>query len=177
MTTLHTNKDFYNQLETNLPTSTTEIRQKWASVIIENDVNIKALSKLLYTDKKIASRFLWLLSEVGLLNPNKLNVELSFLFRLSDEFTHIDMKKSFPTFWSIAGVPVSNEVEAIDLLFNWIQSSSVDITTKSRSLIVLYELTEKHPELKNELKLCLENEILINTNSFTLRAEKIVAKL
>jgi len=169
--------EFYNNLETSLPTSTVDIRSKWVSEIIEKKIDIKDLSKLLWSDKRVSTRFLWLLSEIGIMSPNILHKELPFLLQLSDEIKQIDFKKSFASFWLISGVALKNESRAIDLLFNWIQSFSTDITTKSRALMVLFKLTKKYPELKNELKICLEDQIIKNQDSFTKRAKKIIDKL
>ena len=43
---------------------------------------------------------------------------------------------------------------------------------KSRALFVLTKLVKKYPELKNELKLCLEDQMDKNTDSFRKRAMK-----
>ena len=171
------NIEFYNKLETSLPTSTVDIRNKWVSEIIENKIEIKDLSKLLWSGKRVSTRFLWLLSEIGMMNPDILHKELPFLLQLGDEISHFDFKKSFASFWLISGVPLKNESQAIDLLFNWIQSVSTDVTTKSRALLVLFELTKKYPELKNELRICLADQIIKEQNGFTKRAKKIMDQL
>ena len=59
------NTEFYKELESSLPASTGEKRKMWATTIIEKDIDIKDLSKLLKCEQKIATRFLWLLSEIG----------------------------------------------------------------------------------------------------------------
>ena len=76
--------EFYKELEFSLATSTGEKRKIWATTIIEKDIDIKELSKLLKCEQKIAIRFLWLLSDIGILNPNKLLAELPFLFDLCE---------------------------------------------------------------------------------------------
>ena len=73
------NTNFYNELQSSLSTSTVEQRKIWAAVIIQKDIDIKAVSELLKCEQKIAIRFLWLLSEIGALNPDKLIIELPFL--------------------------------------------------------------------------------------------------
>jgi len=170
------NKEFYKELESYLPTSTAEKRIMWATTIIDKDIDIKDLSKLLKCEHKIASRFLWLLSEIGLLSPNKLTNELPFLLELSDHLNPA-YKTSFATFWLIAGVPSENEGKAIDLLFQWLLSADTNVTIKSRSILVLFKLTKKHPELKNELKLCLEDQKGRHTYDFEKRATKILMKI
>lgn len=170
----HTN--FYKELESSLATSTEEQRKVWATTIIEKEIDIKGLSKLLRNERRIAARFLWLLSGVGILNPNKLFIELPFLLDLCHQLNPI-YKTSFANFWLIAGIPSENEGEAIDLLFKWLLSNDTNITIKSRSLLVLFNLTKKYPELKNELKICLEDQIDRHSNDFKKRANKILIKL
>ncbi|MDP1727266.1 MAG: hypothetical protein Q8M15_10825 [Bacteroidota bacterium] len=167
---------FYKELESSLPASTAEKRKIWATTIIEKDIDIKYLSELLRGEQKIAIRFLWLLSEIGTLNPNRLLIELPFLLDLCDQLNPI-YKRSFANFWLIAGVPIENEGRATDLLFQWLLSADTNVTIKSRSLRVLFKLTKKYPELKNELKLCLQDQMDKHSNDFKKRASKILSGL
>ncbi len=170
------NTEFYRELESSLPASTGKQRKMWAATIVENNIAIKDLSKLLKCEQKIASRFLWLLSDIGILNPNKLLNELPFLLDLCEQL-YPTYKTSFASFWLYAGVPPENEGRAIDLLFQWLLSADTNVTIKSRSLWVLVKLTKKYPELKNELKFCLEDQKDKHTNDFEKRANKILAAL
>ncbi len=145
----------------------------WATTIVEKDIDIKYLSKLLKSEQKIATRFLWLLSEIGVANPNKLFCELPFLLDLSDQLNPA-YKTSFATLWLITGVPSENEGRAIDLLFQWLLSSDTNVTIKSRSLLVLFKLTKKYPGLKNELRLCLKEQVDKHSIDFEKRATKIL---
>jgi hypothetical protein len=171
------NSKFYNELKVSLSHSTADERNAWASTLIKNKIDLKEMSNLLMCDKKIASRFSWMLSDIGTLEPSTLLTELPFLFKLSDEITHINFKISFATYWKLCGIPVENESEAINLLFGWLQSGNINVTTKSRALFALYNLTKKYPELKNELKICLEDQLDKNTKDFNKRAQKVINKL
>jgi len=165
---------FYSELESLLPQSTTHHRKIWASKIIQNDIDLNQLIPLIKSKKKVSTRFLWLLSEVGNLNPNKLLQILPLLLKLSHT---VDINNSIATFWLIAGIPTENEAQSIDLLFNWIQSSSTNVTTKSRSILVVLNLTIKYPELKNELKICLEDQLNKYTADFNKKVIKILKTL
>lgn len=167
---------FYMDLEFSLATSTGEKRKIWAATIIEKNIDIKYLSKLLKCEQKIAIRFLWLLSDIGILNPNKLLAELPFLFDLCEHLNPI-YKTSFASFWLYAGVPSENEGKAIDLLFHLLLSNDTNVTIKSRALFVLFKLTKKYPELKNELKICLKDQMAKHTNDFEKRATKILIEI
>jgi hypothetical protein len=76
--------EFYNELESSLTKSTFEQRKKWATILIEKKIVIKSLCGLLKGEQKTAIRLLWLLSDVAILNPNCLFIELPFLLRFCD---------------------------------------------------------------------------------------------
>ena len=176
MSTNFSYTEFYKELESSLPISTSEQRRIWATTIIEKNIDIKELSKLLKAEPKTATRFLWLLSDIGIYNPKILIDVLPFLLDLPD---HLDPKYkiSFASFWYIVGVPPENEGIAIDLLFQWLLSPNTNVTMKSRSLIVLFKLTKKYPELKNELKLSLEDQKGKYSKDFEKRLDKILMSI
>jgi len=170
------NKNLYKELEASLPTSTEEQRKLWATTIIEENIDIKELSNLLKCDYKIASRFLWLLGRIGMTNPDKLYSVLPFLLDFSDQ-VNPGYKTAFANYWLLAGVPPENEGKAIDLLFKWLLATDTNVSIKSRSLSVLFRLTKKYPELKNELKLSLEDQMDKHSKEFKKKAVKIITEL
>lgn len=167
---------FYQELESSLLASNMEIRKVWVATMIEEDVNLKDLSGLLKCEQKIATRFLWLLSEVGQADPNRLYRQLPFLLDLCDQLNPV-YKTSFASFWLIVGVPPENEGKAIEWLFQWLLSADTNVTIKSRAILVLFNLTEKYPGLKNELKLCLLDQMTKYSRDFEKRAGKILRKI
>ncbi|MFZ4800237.1 MAG: hypothetical protein ACOYMA_22295 [Bacteroidia bacterium] len=168
--------EFYKELEHSLPTSTSHKRKLWVNKIIEEDIDIKNLANLLKCEPKIATRFQWLLSEIGLASPNKLLAELPFLLIFFDQLNP-KHKTSLASYWHIAGVPLENEGVAIDWLFQWLLSNHVNMTIKSRCILVLFKLTKKYPELKNELALCLKDQQHKYSKDFEKRVTKILNKL
>ena len=168
--------EFYKELEHSLAKSTSHTRKIWVNKIISEDIAIKDLSNLLKSEHKTATRFQWLLSEIGLANPNKLLAELPFLLTFFDQLNPI-YKTSLASYWHIAGVPPENEGVAIDLLFQWLLSNHINMTIKSRCILVLFKLTNKYPELKNELALCLQNQLHKYSKDFEKRVTKILNKI
>ncbi len=168
--------EFYKELEFSLYKSSMEQRKAWVNTIIEKDMDLKYLSKLLMGEQKIATRFLWLLSEIGLSNPTQLFRELPYLFNLCDGLNPV-YKTSFANYWLIAGIPPEQESAAINLCFHWLLSADTNITIKSRAIWVLQKLIKKYPDLKNELKLCLEDLSDKYSKDFQKRVNKIVAEL
>lgn len=167
---------FYTELETYLPTSDGVQRKSWANNIVNENIDLKELSKLLQCEHKIASRFLWLLSDVGTVQQAYLAKELPFLFALCEKVKPSSLS-SFATFWLIAGVPIKNEARAIDLLFQWVLALDVTPTIKVRAFLVLFQLTIKYPELKNELKLCLNDQLDKHSSDFRKKTIKILDQL
>ena len=176
MGTDFSNTEFYKELESILPASNGDERKFWVTSIIEKDIDIKDLSGLLIGEYKVASRFLWLLSEIGISNPDKLFAALPFLLDFTDDLNPV-YKTSFANFWLIAGIPPENEGKAIDLSFQWLLSNETNVTIKSRSVLVLFKLTKKYPELKDELRLCLIDQMDRYSNKFKKRAVKILREL
>ena len=176
MNDTHPNNKFYKQLEVSLATSNEEQRKVWAKKIIEENIRIMDISYLLKCEHKTASRFLWLIARIGMSKPDKLFIELPPLLDFCNQVNPI-YKTSFANFWLMAGVPVENEGEAIDLLFKWILSKDTNVTIKSRSLYVLLKLSKKYSEIKNELKLSILDQMDKYSNDFKKKATKILAKI
>ena len=168
--------DFYGELEFSLPKSTEEQRQTWAATIIEQDLDLRDLSRLLFCEKKVATRFLWMLSGIGMKSQSKLFEALPFLFELSGKLDPA-YQTAFANYWLIAGVPPENEAQSIDLSFQWLMDPGITVTIKSRALFVLFKLTKKYPELKNELVLCLEDQLDKHSKDFRKRALKVLNEL
>jgi hypothetical protein len=169
--------DFLNFLKSNLPSSSETDRIKWANEIISQDLDLASLTDLYNCDYKIASRYLWLLSSIGDINSKLLLNYLPALLELRRKKAHKNTEGTFANFWLIAGVPIINESEAINLLFEWINSSKVNVTGKSRSMQVLYILSFKYPELKQELKVCLESQLDKNTSNYQDKVKKTLEQL
>jgi hypothetical protein len=169
-------KMFYQELATFLPKSNGKQRVKWATKIIEEDINLRELAALLLSEPKVATRFLWLMSDIALLAPNKFIEQLSSIFELIESH-HPSYTTAFASFWSYVGVPINDEAKAIHLLFQWLLSPKVNVTLKSRAMIALFKLSQKYPELKNELKLCLEDQLGKYSKDFDNRVGKILLQL
>lgn len=148
--------DFFLELKHNLPVSTGDDRKKWAQYMDTENVDLNDLSKLFDEDKKVVSRFMWLLSEVGAVSPLKLLEYLPFVLSIQEKIQYQGIEATLANLWLISGVPEENEAAAIELLFNWIQSPKFNVTTKSRSIKVLKVLAKKYPELKNEIELSIQ---------------------
>lgn len=169
--------DFYAELKNLLPGSKATDRKKWVLRVIQEGIPIKDLAPLLDCGEPVTSRFLWLLSELGEIDTVRLRKALPDLMNLLDPHAKERYAATIANFWILAGVPDENEAEAIDLLFRWLRSINTNVTTKSRSMTVLLKLCQKYPDLKNELRLSIEDQVDKYTADFRKRSEKILSKL
>ncbi len=170
-------EEFYHHLQKHLLKSTNADREVWASKIVEEGISLRELADLLHCKKQIAMRFLWLLSDIGSADGDYLLKELPFLFEFRHKVENLDIRPAFAKYWQLVGIPEENEGEAIDLLFGWLLSADIKVTVKSNALFALFNLTQKYPELKRELKVSLENQLGKSTADFDKRARRLLKKL
>ncbi len=95
-----------SKLKTALPNSTAQQRRQWADMIIKNNLDINKQPELLDMDYKIASRYLWLLTDVGEANKQLLAENLVYLFDRCKVLDHIQIESSFANYWLICGIPI-----------------------------------------------------------------------
>lgn len=166
----------YNELLAGLAGSTGAERVAWAKQIANCDMDLKELLPLLYADKKTAYRFSWMLSDVGIAYPQKLFSELPGIFERRKETDILNFEQQFVKYWRLCGVPEENKGEAIDMMFRMLTDPKESVHIKTVALDVLYELTKEYPELKNELRLCIE-ETKEEQSSFKQKSERILKQL
>ncbi|MFD1551021.1 hypothetical protein [Putridiphycobacter roseus] len=148
------------------------LRKKWATIINENQFSTLDFLPILNEKEQIASRFLWLLSEVGEMYPAILKADLPAWFQQFEK-GQVALKHALPTYWKIVGVPLENEGTAIDLLFAVIASNEANVTIKSRAIFVLHNLVQKYPHLKGEFEVCLNAQ----RNKYSAAFDKGIRKI
>ncbi|MBO6514988.1 MAG: hypothetical protein JJ975_00375 [Bacteroidia bacterium] len=158
--------DICKKLILELPGSSGNDRRRLAHEIIDAEVGIEDLSLMLHTESQVVSRFLWLLTDIAWIRPDAVKRALPSLWK-EREAINYPYQASFAQYWLVCGVPEQDEAEALDALFSWLRSSTTNSSTKTRSLKVLVTMMDVYPELKNELKLSLEE--LKETSSISLR--------
>lgn len=70
----------------NLQNSNDSERKNLAKMIVENKLNIQLLSQIMDENPKVATRFMWLLSDIGEYKPMFLFSYLEFLFSIADKY-------------------------------------------------------------------------------------------
>lgn len=153
-------------------------RTIWAKQIVDDGIDLKKLcDTFLYADKTTALRFSWLLSDIGNYNATTLHNILPYIFEKREQTKIKDFKYQFVKYWTIAGIPKENIDIAVNLLYNWLNSSHTNVSIKAHSMLNLYVLVKVYPDLKNELKTSIENQMDKTSISFKTKAAKILPHL
>lgn len=149
---------FIQHLVIHLPKSSHANRNNWADTIISEQIPVDQLLPLLSINYKIASRMLWLFSQIALKDASCLRPFLWNIYKAAEDQKIKGREASIANQWLLCGLPQEHEAEAIDVLFAWLSSTATNSTTKSRAKKALVPYIEKYPDLKNELELSTSTE-------------------
>jgi hypothetical protein len=151
--------------------------RKWADHIITDQIPVLAISELINHERIVAMRFSWLIGTLCDSKPEVVLPSVIYFFNQRAKVKFKGFNRSLAKMFFLAGVPEEIEAEAINELFKWYLDSGSDVSTKTFCLLALYELSKKHPGLKNELKIVTEDQLDKNTVSFRKRAMKLLETL
>lgn len=124
-------------------------------------------------DHRVTQRAAWPLSYAVRAHPKLINKHLGKLIKnLRKEGLHDAIKRNTVRILQDIEIPKRYHGELMDICFNYIQSPTEAVAIKAFSLTVLGNLLPLYPEIKNELKLVIEERWEHETNAFRVRARK-----
>jgi 8-oxo-dGTP diphosphatase len=126
-----------------------------ATSAIDNPVILKKLLGYSFSgDKKLAFHSSWTLTKVCDKYPEIINPYLQEIVRKLDDIDNESAQRSFLRILSFADISLLSENDQgilADHCFNALKSGFSAIAIKAYSMEILYHLTQKYPELANEL--------------------------
>ena len=164
------------ELRERLRESLGEERQVLAKEIVSSGNSFESYLFLI-DDAHVRFRFMWLVTDLALLDVNFVRPHLVSLFDRCKELDGIDLAASFANYWKLCGIPQEREGEWVDLAFSWFNSPQTNVTAKSIALSVLLEQLSKFPELKEELILLIQEQKSLYSESFERSCEKSLFRL
>jgi hypothetical protein len=169
---------FKEKLQQSLKADDSEAnRRRWQASIIERKTDMRTLMPLLDEDRFTQMRFLWLTGGLVETAPEIVRPVVADFFAKRHTIAVPNYNRSLAKFFWLAGIPEELEAEATDELFGWILDAKTTTSAKSYAVLALHRLTEKYPELKNELKIVIEDQLRKNGTSFEKRAGKVLLQL
>ena len=99
------------------------------------------------------------------------------ILNLQNPNLHDAIKRNTVRVLQDAEIPEKLHGILVDIALTYLQNSTEAIAIKVFSMTILYNLTQKYPELKNELRFILEEQMPFQSAGFRSRAEKILRGL
>ncbi|MFN5416916.1 MAG: hypothetical protein ACK5B9_07655 [Flavobacteriia bacterium] len=154
-----------------------ENRKRWVNYLIENQIDLRDFVDLVLSDRKLALRFIWLVGDLCEQNAAYVSPAVPAFYALKDQVKFPNYDRSLAKMFLWCGIPENREGEIIDVLFSWIMDSKVSVATKTNAMLALQKELNKYPELKQELKLVIQDQLDKNSVSFRNCAKKILQDL
>jgi hypothetical protein len=153
---------------------TDTIRKIWANHIVEKKIPLIDFIELIHAEHPIAIRFSWMLGYLCEIKPEVVYPTISYFFTHRNEIKIPNFNRSLAKMFYLCGVPDELEGEVVTALFNWLQDPKSNITTKRYSILALDWITLFHPDLKNELKIVLQEIKDSGAGSLTKMIDRLI---
>ena len=121
-------------------------------------------------------RYAWVVSHCVDMNPSLATPYLSKMVKNLYKDVGDATKRSSVRILQFADIPKKLWGETIEICFRFLMSKEATVI-KIFSMTVLYNLSLKIPEISNELKVLIEDQLPYGSAGFKNRGKKILAKL
>ena len=129
----------------------------------------------LHDGYRVVQRAAWPLSFAVIGQPQLVKKHLSKLIKnLQKPVLHDAVKRNTVRLLQEIDIPEKFHGEIMDTCFRYIASPDEAVAVKAFSLTILENLSHQYPEIKNELKLLIEERWDYETAAFHSRAKKIL---
>lgn len=127
---------------------------------------------------RVVQRAAWPLSYSVINHPNLIQKNLGKLIKnLRKKDLHDAVKRNTVRLLQHISIPRRFHGDLMDICFRYISSPDEPVAVKAFSLTILQNLSEIYPEIKNELKLVIEERWNYETIAFRTRAKKILKQI
>lgn len=126
-------------------------------------------------DPVVTQRAGWPLSYIVIEHPSLINKHFGKLIKnLQKEDLHNAIKRNTVRMLQEIDIPKRYHGQVMNTCFNFIQSPTEAVAIKAFSLTVLGRLLPLYPDIRNELKLVIEERWEHETPAFRVRAKKFL---
>ena len=116
----------------------------------------EALNLVLLNEEPVSRRAIWALDVISEANPTLMLPYLGQLLDALPNFQHDGLKRHSLRILSRYEIPVGREAELLDICFRFLRSEKESVAARYFAMEILYNLSEKEKDLKNELIAVLE---------------------
>lgn len=139
----------------------------------------KKLMDLFFTGEyRVVQRASWSMSDCASTYPTLILPFLDKLvLTLEDNTKHPAVKRNILRILQFTAIPESLQGVLIDICFNFIADRKTPVAIKAFALTVAHNIGKHEPDLMNELKILIEDQIPYTTPAFQSRGNKILKSL
>ena len=129
-------------------------------------------------DVTLAQRAAWSVSWAAQKNPEIVQPHIgSLVNQLGRKDVHVAVIRNSVRVLENLDIPSKFHGEILDACFNFVQKRETPIAIKAFSLTILFKLSKIYPEIKNELRTIILQNMDYETAAFRSRGKKILAKI
>lgn len=152
---------------------------KIAKWIGNNPVSFKQLMQLfLFDEYRIVQRSAWIVSICVENHPALIKPWLQkMLLKTQEKNVHDAVKRNVMRILQFVEIPKSLQGIAAEIAFQFLANKNEAIAIRVFSMTVIFNLTQKEPDLKNELRLLIEENMPYEKAAFKSRGKKILKAL
>jgi hypothetical protein len=152
--------------------------ERIAKKIGKDAAEFKKIIELIYkAPPPIPQRASWLLAVINDWHPELLQPYLSKFIDTIEQFKVDGIKRNMMCVLARQTIPEELQGKAVDVCFRLLLSSDETVVVKTEAMQTLANITKGYPELKNELKMAIEDQLPKTTAAFHSRSRQILKKL
>lgn len=149
---------------------------KLADYVGNSQTRFKALVEVYLSGSyRVTQRAAWPMSICAERNPHLILPSLKKLLDfLSKPGIHDSVKRNTIRLLQFIDIPKRNYGQVAGLCFEYLQSKNEPIAVKVFSMTVLSKIMKDEPDLKNELKMIIEDQMPYGSAGFVSRGKKVL---
>lgn len=148
---------------------------KWA---VQDKANMAELMEVFFRNEELLTqRASWSVNFAFELQPEMLSPYLKKMIKNLKQPVHDAVKRNTVRILSFSEIPKVAEGDAVDACFTLMMDPKEAIAVRTFAMTVVFNLLPKYPELKNEFKVIVEDQLPYATAAFRSRGVKYLKKL
>jgi hypothetical protein len=125
----------------------------------------------------LSQRSSWIISHCADSRPELIKPYLDKMISRLGKPCHDAVIRNTLRIFQTAQIPEKSCGNLADYCFKILSSQEQPVAIRTFAMTVLYRITEKYPELKNELRILIQDQMPYSSPAFTSRGKKILKKL
>jgi len=143
----------------------------------DQDAFDQLIKLFLSNEYRVTQRAAWIVSHCTDNFPWLLDKHLKSIIENLQNPVHDAVKRNTLRILQFKDIPEDLMGIAAEVSFQFLNSGREPIAIKAHSMTVLYNIVKKFPELKEELKISIEEQMPFGSAGFRSRGKKILAAL